>query len=78
MEVERKMDDLECHFKRSNLINYGLYWAEKETGEYCEAALKDMTTDKLELANGMQFDRVHRLNAKPNSPVVALCTSRTR
>ena len=30
--------------------------------------------DRLELANDFQFDQVHRLNAKPNSPEVAHCT----
>ena len=29
-----------------------------------------MIADKLELAETIQFDRVHRLNAKPNSPIV--------
>ena len=74
VEMERKMDDLECRSKRNDLIIHGLYRAEKETGEDCEAALKDLITNKLELANGIQFDRVHRLNAKANSPVVARCT----
>ena len=74
VEMERKMDDLECRSKRNNLIIHGLYRAEKEIGEDCEAALKDLITNKLELANGIQFDRVHRLNAKANSPVVARCT----
>ena len=74
VEMERKMDDLECRSKRNDLIIHGLYRAEKETGEDCEAALKDLITNKLELANGIQFDRVHRLNAKANSPVVARWT----
>ena len=74
MQMKRIMDDLECRSKRNSLIIQGLYRAEKETGEDCEAALKDLITDKLELADEIQFDRVHRLNAKPNSPVVARCT----
>ena len=36
--------------------------------------LKDLITDKLDLADKIQFDRVHHLNATPNSPVVARCT----
>ena len=71
-EMERKMDDFKCRSERDNLIIYGLHRAEKKTGEDCEAALKDLITDKLELAHDIQFHRVHRLNAKPNS-AVALC-----
>ena len=33
-----------------------------------------MMTDKLELSDTIQVDRVNRLNAKPNSPIVARCT----
>ena len=42
--------------------------AEKETGEDCEGVLRDLITDRLELADDIQFDRV------PDSPVVARCT----
>ena len=48
--------------------------AEEETGEDCEGILRDLIMDRLELANDFQFDQVHRLNAKPNSPEVAHCT----
>ena len=73
-ELERKTDDLEGRSKRNNLIIHGLLRLENETGEDCEGALKDLITDKLELVDDVQFDRVHRLNARPNSPVVARCT----
>ena len=73
-EMDRKVDDLEGRSKRNNLIIHGLVRAEKETGEDCEGILTDLITDRLELADDFQFDRVHRLNAKPNSPVVARCT----
>ena len=33
-----------------------------------------MKTDELELSEAIQFDRVHRLNAKPYPPIVARCT----
>ena len=36
--------------------------------------MRDLITDKLELADGIEFDRVHRLSGKPNSPVVARCS----
>ena len=35
--------------------------------------MRDLITDKLELADDIEFDRVHRLSGKPNSPVVARC-----
>ena len=73
-EMDRKVDDLEGRAKRNNLIIHGLVRAEKETGEGCEGVLKDLITDRLELADDIQFDRVHRLNVMPNSPVVARCT----
>ena len=73
-EVLRKTDDLECRSKRNNLIFYGLPREENETGEDCEATLKEIVVDKLELAGDIEFDRVHRLNSKSNSPVIARCT----
>ena len=36
-----------------------------------EGIVRDLITDKLELADDIEFDRVHRLSGKPNSPVVA-------
>ena len=72
-EMDRKADDLEGRAKRNNLIIRGLVRTEKETGEDCEGVLKVLITDRLELADDIQFDRVHRLNAMPNSPVVARC-----
>ena len=72
-ELERKTDDLEGRSKRNNLIFYGLPRQEKETNVECEAMLKDLITDKLELADDIVFDRAHRLNSKPNSPVIARC-----
>ena len=74
VEMGRKTDDLESRSKRNNLIIHGLVRLEKETGEDCESTLKDMITDKLELVDDFQFDRVHRLMSKSNSPVVARCT----
>ena len=72
--MDRKVDDLEGRSKRNILIIHGLVRAEKETGGDCEGILRDLITDRLELAEDFQFDRVHRLNAKPSSPVVARYT----
>ena len=69
-----KADDLECRSKRNNVIVYGLHRPDGETGQDCEDALQDFLTDKLELSRTIEFDRVHRLNSKPNSPVIARCT----
>ena len=35
--------------------------------------LRDLITDKLELADDVVFDHVHCLSSKPNSPVIARC-----
>ena len=72
-ELERKTDDLEGRSKRNNLIFHRLPRQEKETGADCEDMLRDLITDKLELADDIVFDRVHRLSSKPNSPVIARC-----
>ena len=69
-----KADDLECRSKRNNVIFYGLHRPDGETGQDCEDALQDFLTDKLELSRTIEFDRVHRFNSKPNSPVIARCT----
>ena len=69
-----KADDLECRSKRHNVIFYGLHRPDCETGQDCEDALQDFLTDKLELSRTIEFDRVHRLNSKPNSLVIARCT----
>ena len=72
-ELERKTDDLEGSSKRNNLIFYGLPRQEKETGANCEDMLRDLITDKLELADEIVFDRVHCLSSKTSSPVIARC-----
>ena len=69
-----KADDLECRSKRNNVIFYGLHRPDSETGQDCEDALQDFLTDKLELSRTIELDRVHRLNSKPYSPVIARCT----
>ena len=55
------------------IIYYGIQRKEDETRQDCEELVCEMIADKLELAETIQFDRVHRLNAKPNSPIVARC-----
>ena len=73
-DLARKTDDLECRSKRNNLIFYGIPRADNETSQDCEGIVRDLITDKLELAEDTEFDRVHRLSGKPNSPVVARCS----
>ena len=72
-DLARKTDDLECRSKRNNLIFCGIPRATNETSQDCEGIVRDLITDKLELADDIEFDRVHRLSGKPNSPVVARC-----
>ena len=67
-ELERKADDLEGRSKRNNLIFYGLPRQEKETGVDCEDMLRDLITDKLELADEIVFDRVHPPQFKAKLP----------
>ena len=69
-DIERKTDDLECRSKRNNLIIYGLPRVENETWQECEEMVQELLTDKLEMHESPHFDRVHRLSAKPNSPIV--------
>ena len=68
-ELERKTDDLEGQSKHSNLLFYGVPRKENETSAECERLVKDIVTDKLELSPDIDFDRVHRVNSKPDSPI---------
>eukprot|EP00745_Piridium_sociabile_P033839 TRINITY_DN5818_c0_g2_i1.p3 TRINITY_DN5818_c0_g2~~TRINITY_DN5818_c0_g2_i1.p3 ORF type:complete len:146 (+),score=28.95 TRINITY_DN5818_c0_g2_i1:598-1035(+) len=67
------MDDLEGRSKRNNLLFYGLPKLPNETSVNCEGMLCDLLTDKLDITDTVEFDRVHRLNAKSDSPVIARC-----
>lgn len=73
--LERKVDDLEGRSRRNNLLFYGIPRDPDETNESCEDTLKDLLTDKLELAEDVQFDRLHRVSSKANSPLIACCSS---
>eukprot|EP00745_Piridium_sociabile_P011465 TRINITY_DN18194_c0_g1_i6.p1 TRINITY_DN18194_c0_g1~~TRINITY_DN18194_c0_g1_i6.p1 ORF type:complete len:347 (-),score=54.72 TRINITY_DN18194_c0_g1_i6:40-990(-) len=72
--LESKVDNLEGHSKRNNIIIHGIPRSEKETWQDCEDLVQEMITDKLEFHDNVQFDRVHRVSSKPNSPIVARCT----
>ena len=72
-DLARKTDDVECRSKRNNLIFHGIPRADNETSQDCEGIVRDLITDKLELADDTEFDRVHRLSGKPNSPVARCC-----
>eukprot|EP00745_Piridium_sociabile_P038347 TRINITY_DN699_c0_g1_i12.p1 TRINITY_DN699_c0_g1~~TRINITY_DN699_c0_g1_i12.p1 ORF type:complete len:280 (-),score=67.35 TRINITY_DN699_c0_g1_i12:640-1356(-) len=71
--LDRKVDDLEGRSKRNNLVFYGVARRENETNSDCEDILKDLFTDKLELARDVEMDRVHRVSSRPDSPIVARC-----
>ena len=58
-DLARKTDDLECRSKRNNLIFCGIPRADNETSQDCEGIVRDVTTDKLKLADDIEFDRVH-------------------
>ena len=69
--LEKKTEDLEGRSKRNNLLFYGMIKDDDETNEDLEMSLKELCTDRLELSDDIHFDRVHRINNKPNSPVIA-------
>ena len=71
--LEKQIDDLEGRSKRNNLLFFGLEKEEGETNESSEQRLQELFTDKLELAESVDFDRVHRISSKPNSPLIARC-----
>ncbi|KAL8573802.1 hypothetical protein ACOMHN_019076 [Nucella lapillus] len=72
--MERKTDDLGGRSKRNNLILSGIPRHENKTQAECEGVLNDIIVDKLELTGSFEFDHVHRLNSKTNSPVIARST----
>eukprot|EP00745_Piridium_sociabile_P021828 TRINITY_DN3372_c0_g1_i2.p1 TRINITY_DN3372_c0_g1~~TRINITY_DN3372_c0_g1_i2.p1 ORF type:complete len:291 (-),score=34.93 TRINITY_DN3372_c0_g1_i2:188-1060(-) len=74
-QLERKTDDLEGRSKRNNLIFYGVHRFQNETNDDCEGKIQDLLTDKLDMSREIEFDRVHRLSAKPDSPIIVRCTS---
>jgi outer membrane murein-binding lipoprotein Lpp len=73
-KMEKQTDDLESRSRRSNVLFYGLDRWEGETQETLEQRLNEMFTDKLDFVDTVDFDRVHRVSGKPNSPVIAKCT----
>eukprot|EP00745_Piridium_sociabile_P033228 TRINITY_DN56963_c0_g1_i3.p1 TRINITY_DN56963_c0_g1~~TRINITY_DN56963_c0_g1_i3.p1 ORF type:complete len:159 (-),score=28.89 TRINITY_DN56963_c0_g1_i3:3-479(-) len=72
--LEHKIDDLECRSKRNNVIIHGMPRTETETKQDCENIVQDMITDTLELTDDVHIDRLHRLNGKPDSPIMDCCT----
>lgn len=73
-KVEKGMDDLEGRSRRQNLLFHGLDREERETQEDLELRLRDIFTDTMDMVDHIEFDRVHRLGSKANSPVIARCT----
>jgi predicted RNase H-like nuclease (RuvC/YqgF family) len=73
-KMEKQTDDLESRSRRNNVLFYGLDREEGESQETLEQRLNDLCTDKLELSETVEFDRVHRVSGKQNSPVIARCT----
>ena len=73
--LERKTDDLEGRSKRNNLIFYGFKQRPNETNDELEGKIQGLLNDKLDMTKKVQFDRVHRLGGKPDSPVIACCSS---
>lgn len=72
--LEKKTDELEGHSRRNNLIFHGLVREEGETSATCEERLRELFTDRLEIAEDIRLDRIHRLSTKPNAPLIARFT----
>ena len=72
--LENKVDDLEGRSKRNNLIFHGVPRGEKETWQDSENLVQEVISSKLGITDPVRFERVHRLNASPTSPIVACCT----
>jgi hypothetical protein len=73
-KLENHVDDLEGRSRRNNILVHGLEQWEGESQESIELRLKEVFTDKMDLMQDIQFDRVHRLGTKKNSPIIARCT----
>jgi regulator of replication initiation timing len=73
--LEKKVDDLEGRSRRNNLLFYGIPRDPEETSEKCEEKVKGLINEKMALPNEVLFERVHRLSAKANSPVIVCCSS---
>ena len=73
--LECVTDELEGRSRRNNLLFYGMpRQSDRESNEDCESRIQEVLTDQLELAEDVQFDRVHRLGKSKNSPIIARCT----
>ena len=53
---------------------HGMLRLPNETSDSCEGRLRDLLIDKLEMHDDVKFDRVHRINSRQDSPVIACCT----
>ena len=67
--MQRQIDNLEGHSRRSNVIFYGIPEEDEESWETSETKVLDLTKSTMEIAEDIRFDRVHRLGRrKQNSP----------
>lgn len=73
---ETKLDNLESHSKRNNLIFHGIEKSSnQETWEECESLLKATIKNEMRIDEDIQFERVHRLNTKGKvKPIIAKFT----
>ena len=67
--MQRQIDNLEAHSRRSNVIFYGIPEDDEESWETSESKVLDLTKSTMEITEVIRFDRVHRLGRrKQNSP----------
>ncbi|XP_067685332.1 uncharacterized protein [Haliotis asinina] len=71
--LEKKIDTLEAHSRRSNLIFYGLTENKGETWEQTESKVRSFCKDKeiIEDIDTVPIERAHRLNTRGNNrPII--------
>jgi len=71
-KLEKNADVQEGRSRRNNIIIHGMEKKSNETGTDCEMFVKNLLSEKMDVAD-VKFDSVHRINSKPNSPIIARC-----
>ena len=67
--------EMEDRSKRNNVIFRGVKEDENETWEETEQKVKTLITEKMNITENIEFERVHRMKTgtRTNRPIVAMC-----
>ena len=74
--VEKTTEKMERQFKDNNLIIFGMKQKKNESGHECEQSVRTLISEKLQLSDDILLEKVHRLSAKEDSPIIARFTER--